>query len=153
MPTLIVLRHAKAESPLGVADIERPLSSRGRRDAGVAGELLRGRDLVADLVLCSPAVRTRQTLAEMASAAPVSYEPTIYDNDPDLLLDLLREQSGGTVLLIGHNPSLHQLVADLAEEPEKGFPTAAIAAIDLDGAWSDISAGSGTLTYSTVARA
>lgn len=148
MPTLIVLRHAKAVAGLGLADIDRPLNDRGRRDAAATGDWLRDNGLVPDLVLCSTAVRTRETLEGLALESEVSFESSIYDNDADTLLSLVREAGDGvrTLLLVGHNPSVHQLVHDLTGEAPEAFPTCALAVIELSGEWSDAWRGSGVLT-------
>ncbi|MFD2080985.1 phosphohistidine phosphatase [Actinopolymorpha cephalotaxi] len=68
---LLLLRHGKAESPLGVADADRPLAARGRAQSGYAGREVRERGLVPDLVVVSPSLRTRQTWTEFAEAAGV----------------------------------------------------------------------------------
>ncbi|MBO2455511.1 histidine phosphatase family protein [Actinomadura barringtoniae] len=148
MPTLIVLRHAKAVAGLGLADIDRPLNDRGRRDAAATGDWLRDNGLVPDLVLCSTAVRTRETLEGLALESEVSFESSIYDNDADTLLSLVREAGDGvrTLLLVGHNPSVHQLVHDLTGEAPEAFPTCALAVIELSGEWADTWRGSGVLT-------
>jgi phosphohistidine phosphatase len=153
MPLLIVLRHAKAVAGLELADIDRPLNKRGRRDCVAAGEWLREHGLVPDAVLCSTAVRTRQTLEGLALATgEVAFEPRVYDNDPDLLLDLVRitgDDVGG-LLLVGHNPSVHSLVQDLTGEAPESFPTCALAVIELPGTWAEARRGAGTLvTYRT----
>ncbi|MFG2018340.1 SixA phosphatase family protein [Actinomadura geliboluensis] len=147
MPTLIVLRHAKAVAGFGTADIDRVLNDRGRRDAAAAGEWLRANGLVPGRVLCSPAARTRETLDLLAVDAPADYEPVIYANDPDELLGLVAEapEDAGTLLLVGHNPSVHQFVHDLTGESPATFPTCALAVIDLPGAWSEVRPGLGTL--------
>ncbi|WP_171069274.1 SixA phosphatase family protein [Actinomadura geliboluensis] len=147
MPTLIVLRHAKAVAGFGTADIDRVLNDRGRRDAAAAGEWLRANGLVPDRVLCSPAARTRETLGLLAVDAPADHEPVIYANDPDELLGLVAEapEDAGTLLLVGHNPSVHQFVHDLTGESPATFPTCALAVIDLPGAWSEARPGLGTL--------
>jgi phosphohistidine phosphatase len=155
MPSLIVLRHAKAVAGLELADIDRPLNDRGRRDAAATGEWMRDAGLAPDAVLCSTAVRTRQTLDGLAAAtgeARVSYESRIYDNDADVLLDLLRgtDDEVRTLLLVGHNPSMHQLVHDLTGEAPESFPTCALAVIELPGTWADVRPGTGDLvTYRT----
>jgi phosphohistidine phosphatase len=153
MPSLIVLRHAKAAAGPGLADIDRPLNERGRRDAAATGEWLRNGGLAPDAVLCSTAVRTRQTLAGLALATgEVRYESRIYDNDPDVLLDLVRgtDDEVRRLLLIGHNPSVHQLVHDLTGGGPKDFPTSALAVIDVPGTWGDIRVGGAELiTYRT----
>ncbi|MCO6007115.1 histidine phosphatase family protein [Actinoallomurus purpureus] len=147
MPTLIVLRHAKADHPLGVPDVERPLAARGRRDAQVVGDELRAADRVPDRVICSPALRTRQTLDGLRIDAPVDFEDRVYDNDPGAILDLLRGQADDvkTLLLVGHNPSMQRLVFDLTGGPGEGFPTSATAVIEFDGDWSDLWPGAGRL--------
>lgn len=148
MPTLIVLRHAKAESGLDKADIDRTLADRGRRDAAATGAWLRERGLVPGYVLCSTAARTRETLRHLAfDDAETSFESRIYGNDPGTLLDLVREapEDVPTVLLVGHNPSVHLFVHDLAGESPDAFPTCALAVIDLPGSWTDVRAGAGTL--------
>ncbi len=147
MPTLIVLRHAKAVAGFGTADIDRVLNDRGRRDAAAAGEWLRANGLVPDRVLCSPAARTRETLDLLAVDAPADHEPVIYANDPDELLGLVAEapEDAGTLLLVGHNPSVHQFVHELTGEAPDTFPTCALAVIDLPGAWSEVRPGLGTL--------
>lgn len=150
MPTLIVLRHAKAVHALGLADIERPLTERGRRDSAGTGDWLRDAGLVPDRVVCSPAQRTRETLEHLGLGAgegpEVAFESGVYDNDVDTLLSLLRESPARarSVLLIGHNPSMHELVQDLTGDAPERFPTCALAVIELAGGWADI--GTGVLT-------
>lgn len=149
MPTLIVLRHAKAENGFGMPDVDRELTGRGVRDASAAGEWLRASGHEPGLVLCSPAARTRQTLDELDLETDVRFEPLIYANDADELLRLVRESGDevGTLLLVGHNPSVHQLVHDLApDEAPASFPTCSLAVIDLPDAWAAVRPGTGDLT-------
>jgi phosphohistidine phosphatase len=147
MPTLIVLRHAKADSPLGTPDAYRPLSPRGRRDARAAGDELRAGNRRPDRVICSTALRARQTLAGLDLDSPVDLEARVYGGDVEDILGLLREQADdpGVLLLIGHNPSLHELVLSLTDAPGDGFPTSATAVITFDGAWSELAPGTGRL--------
>jgi phosphohistidine phosphatase len=152
MPTLIVLRHSKAVSPLGTPDADRPLSGRGRRDAEQAGDELRAAELSPDHVICSTSLRTRQTLEGLGLDVPVDFESRVYGNDAEDILDLLREQSGETLLLIGHNPSVHQLVVGLTGTSEDHFPTSATAVIEFDGEWSDLWPGTARLVSLWVPR-
>jgi phosphohistidine phosphatase len=147
MRTLIVLRHAKAVAGLGIPDIDRALNDRGRRDAAAAGEWLRAQELVPGLVLCSTATRTRETLARLGVEAGVSFESGIYDNDPDVLLGLVNQVPDDVerLLLVGHNPSVHQFVHDLTGEAPDAFPTCALAVVEVPGPWVDVRAGVGTL--------
>jgi phosphohistidine phosphatase len=148
MRKLIVLRHAKAVTELGLPDFERSLTGRGRRDAAAAGEWLGRARLRPDLVHCSPARRTRETLDHLGLETEVGFEPALYDNDVGMLLELLGGTGDdvGTLLLIGHNPSLHQLVHDLTGDGGETFPTCAIAVIDIDGDWAGIRPGVGRRT-------
>jgi phosphohistidine phosphatase len=98
--TLILLRHAKAADPDDYAtDIERPLTARGHRDATAAGEWLRAQDLAPDAVLCSPAVRTRETLSDLSLKSDVSaaFEPRIYEGPAQDTLDHI--QTVGVVVV------------------------------------------------------
>jgi phosphohistidine phosphatase len=149
MATLIVLRHAKSAHGLGMPDIERPLNDRGRRDAASAGKHLRAEGLVPDLVLCSAADRTRQTLDRLGLGAEseIRYEPGIYRNDVDTLFELVRQVSAAEiVLVIGHNPSAHQFVMDLIGADVDAFPTSACAVLTIEEPWADLGSGAGRLT-------
>jgi phosphohistidine phosphatase len=152
--TLVVLRHAKAVHDPGLDDEDRALTKRGRRDAAAAGGWLRETGLIPDLVLCSAALRTRQTWDQVSAAlgpagnqARVSLESRLYYTGARGLLDVIREIAGepGTVLMVGHNPAFHQLVVDLTGQHEPAFPTAALAVIRLPGSWRDAVPGGGEL--------
>ncbi len=144
---LILLRHAKSDWP-DVPDRERPLAKRGRRDAPVVGRWLRERGYVPDTVICSDAVRTRQTwvlVAKKLDGSPsVTFEPRAYDASAQTLLYLARELPGGcrAALLIGHDPGIPDLAASLdSEESHLRFPTAAVAVLEFDGDWPDLAPG------------
>ncbi|MET7569315.1 histidine phosphatase family protein [Streptomyces sp. NPDC005492] len=164
---LVVLRHAKSAWPEGVPDHLRPLAPRGRRDAPAAGLVLAGADSLPDLALCSTAVRARQTWelasAEWGTPPPVRYEPELYAADAAELLDAARQvpPEVETLLLIGHNPGLEELVLDLAgdslddalDEVRVKFPTSAIAVLAWHGdTWQDLAPGTALLTGFVVPR-
>jgi phosphohistidine phosphatase len=138
--TLLLLRHAKSSQPEGVADIDRPLSDRGRSDGWAAGQQLAAWGVRCDLVLCSPAVRTRETWerAEQGGAVAheVSYRDEIYEASWPELVELIRTvpDTVATLLVVGHGPArgargglgghgpgvpglAHELVADDATPP------------------------------------
>ncbi|MEU3277518.1 SixA phosphatase family protein [Streptomyces antibioticus] len=164
---LVVLRHAKSDWPDGVPDHERPLAGRGRRDAPAAGRALAEAGCLPDLTVCSTAVRARRTF-ELASAQwdappPVHYEPRVYAADVPELLGVVRETPAevGTLLLVGHNPGLEDLVVELAgealgdalDEVRLKFPTSAIAVLAWHGpAWRALAPGTALLTSMTVPR-
>src|SRR5689334_4215847 len=95
---LLLLRHAKAEQVFGKPDHERELTGRGRRDARAAGRWLHEHELGAELVLCSPATRTRQTWEAAVSGGAcgesVQYDPTLYEGGAQGALQTVRELGG-----------------------------------------------------------
>ena len=164
MKQLLLLRHAKAESETSFDDFDRPLSLRGKRDATAMGAILRRRALIPQLVLCSPSVRTRSTLALLA---PALGEPIIRIEDGLYLASwkeifgrlTVLEPSLDRVLIIGHNPGLGDCAAMLldgeADREERArrtlmaakFPTCALAVIELPlTAWAQLAPTSGTLS-------
>jgi len=156
---LLLLRHAK--SSWGEADLpdrERPLAPRGQRAAAALGARLARRRLPIDRVLCSPARRTRETLALLAldPAIPVSSAEALYLASARTLLTRLRRLPPRvrTVLVIGHDPGLEQLARSLAERGRKralrrlaeGFVTGALAELRVpDHGWPALQAGSAYL--------
>lgn len=157
MKTLLILRHADSgwNSP-DLADFERPLSEQGLADAPFVGNLMREKQRRVDLVLSSPAERTRQTatlVKEAAGfAAEIRYDKRIYEASPISLLYLLAETSDefDSILLVGHNPGMEGLIKILTGGIQP-MPTAALAEIGLDiDFWREIAAGCGKVN--SVAR-
>ena len=141
--TLILLRHSKAANPDDYeTDIERPLAPRGHRDAAAAGDWLRANDLKPDAVLCSTAVRTRETLADLQIDATVTYEHRLYAGPATDTLDLLHHVDAPveTLLLIGHNPTISDLSDALAPRAlhDGVLATSGIAVHRFDGTWRDL---------------
>ena len=164
MTTLVIVRHAKAERPAGVADEDRPLTRRGHADAAAAGAWLAARGYRPDLVLCSPARRTRQTwravaAALTASGAPeVHFDDALYHGDTKDALDLLRRvpATARSVLLVGHNPTVSMLSSLLAggtDGDSDGLRTSGIAVHVHDGGWAELGPGAAPVTASHTARA
>jgi phosphohistidine phosphatase len=141
MKRLYLLRHAKSswDDP-ELADHERPLSARGRRAADAIGAHMREHGIEPQLVLCSSATRTRETLARIGLSGEI--EPGLYGASASELLARVRElpPSLESVLLIGHNPGIHDVALALTGAPGK-YPTGALATIELAG-WT---AGSGRM--------
>jgi phosphohistidine phosphatase len=136
MSDLILLRHAKAISKDGnFRDIDRPLDERGRDSARAVAQWLTRNRVQPALVLCSPAVRTRETLSLVGAAfdppPPIEFESGLYVADADRLLARLREvpEETHSVMIVGHNPGLHELALALADT--SGGPLASRLAINL----------------------
>jgi phosphohistidine phosphatase len=145
MKRLYLLRHAKSswDDP-DLADHDRPLSGRGRRAADAIGRHMRAHGIEPELVLCSSSTRTRETLARIGLEATIERE--LYGATANELIARLREvpPSIGSVLVIGHNPGVHDLALALTGEPGDKYPTGALATIDVDE-WSTIAPGSGRM--------
>ncbi|WP_432509955.1 SixA phosphatase family protein [Kineococcus sp. SYSU DK001] len=160
MPTLVVVRHAKADSPLGLQDIARPLADRGRADAVEAGRWLREHVGRCDLLLSSPSRRTEETTARLLDgwgAAPVIVdEERLYEASLGDLLRIVRgldtETADATVVLVAHNPGVSALVEALTGEVVQ-LRTAGIAVLDVAGEWADADSTSCSLRLTHTARA
>ena len=153
MKTLLVLRHAKSSwDDAALDDHERPLNKRGRRDAPRMGELVREHGLIPDVVISSDAVRARLTAEAVVEAAryagAILLDRRLYLAGPADILSLLRTvgEKAETVMIVGHNPGLEELVAQLTGDWQD-LPTAALAQIVLPiDRWRDLNLSSrGTL--------
>lgn len=165
MRTLFLLRHAKSDwDDPNLPDFDRPLALRGRDAAIRMGVYWRQAGLHVDLVLSSPSMRTRQTLALMEGAnggplsagQPAAFDDQLYLASPSTLALILEELPDDVahVLLIGHNPGFEETALALSGSAETGlmaklhdkFPTGALARIDLPIArWRDLSLKAGHL--------
>ncbi|MEU6366002.1 histidine phosphatase family protein [Streptomyces sp. NPDC046931] len=156
---IVLFRHAKADWPQ-VADHERPLADRGRKDAAVAGRKLADTGIPFDLALCSTATRARETwkiaVQELPHRPKTVYEERIYDASPGELITVLNEspEDAQNVALIGHNPGIQGLAEVLSGEAEaearermsrRGFPAAAFVVLSFDGSWKSLEPGTATL--------
>ena len=165
MLKVILFRHAKSSwADPALADIDRPLSARGRNAAPLMARWLLEFGIEPDLVLCSAAVRTRQTLDLVLAATigadwkhSVQYDDALYLAEPDLIRARLTRLPADVrqVMVVGHNPGLHELALMLTGKGEPAaltamvgkFPTAAVAVIDFAGidAWPGVVPSSGEL--------
>ena len=160
MARLLLLRHAKSswDQP-DLADHDRPLAPHGRRAAIALGEHLRGLAEPPELVVCSSAARTVETLQlirpELPASTSVSVDAALYDADTDELLRRVRQLPATVTcaMLIGHNPGIGDLAVLLAGRGDRTvraamaakFPTAALARLAFDRPWSDVDPGAATL--------
>ena len=166
---LVLLRHAKAETPGDRLDFERRLTEKGEADADAAGSWLADEGLAPSLVICSPAARTRQTwhgvavaLAQAAPSAPapeVHYENGLYEGGRTEVVDLLRRvpDDVSTVLVVGHNPTMSDvsvlLRPDAAADADfEGLKTCGLAVHRTAGLWSETEPGSMELGLRHTAR-
>ncbi len=164
MKTLGLFRHAKSDwHDQRARDFDRPLNKRGRKGAAVMGRHIREYGQKWDRIIASPAVRVAETIEIAAEAAgntpPVNWDRRIYLASSPTLMDLLREQESdpGSILMIGHNPGLEDIIFDLVPDDgssplrdvvEEKFPTATYAVLELDiDRWEDVREGCGRLVH------
>lgn len=152
MKTLLLLRHAKSSwKDAAVADFERPLNDRGRKAAELVGKFIAKQNVNIDLVISSPAVRARQTIELVLRAAKRSpelrFDQRVYEASPTRLLEITSqiEDDRKSVLLVGHNPGMEELLA-LLVGVEQHMPTASLAQVVLTSKkWDKILSEKGVL--------
>jgi phosphohistidine phosphatase len=146
---LLILRHAKAQKDAPVGDRLRALTDRGLRDATTIGAHLHTLVEAPDAFVTSDARRALQT-AELAAAAcgfehPLTIEPAMYGADAAALADIVRRlpDAAACVVIVGHNPGLHDLVVALCGDVEiDHLPTAGLAYLEHDATrWRDLAEG------------
>ncbi len=162
---LWLLRHAKSswDEP-DVDDLDRPLAHRGEQAADLMRDYLLAESIQPQVVLCSSALRTRQTLARVLSALgpelEIHIEPGLYTFDAGSLLERVRAIPDGlSAMLIGHNPAIEELAVRLATRGDKldtlaqKFPTGALAELEFPtGSWHEVGTATGELTRFVVPR-
>ncbi len=164
---LFVLRHAKSswDDP-GLDDHERPLAPRGRRAVQLLADHVRTEHIEPVRVLCSSARRARETFEGVAPGGELLIEPDLYEASWDEVLERLRRvpESTPSVMVIGHNPAMQNLVLRLAggdggtrsgagdrgvdaklSELQRKLPTGALVTLAFDCPWRELSAGSAKL--------
>lgn len=165
---LILLRHGKADYPLGVADHDRPLGARGDREAPAAGRWLVENNLIPDYILCSDALRTRSTcawvLSELGEKAPTPYiDSRIYSAGTSGLCSIINEtpDTVSTLLVIGHQPVLQELALRLASkgsdqeavyELAMNYPTLGMTVMETAEPYSHLDARDAAVTHFVVPR-
>jgi phosphohistidine phosphatase len=156
MRRLLLFRHANAErAESGKSDLDRVLTAEGKHDATLMGAYIGRHGFHLDRVVVSPATRTRETWAAVAAAlrlAPAAvFDEHVYDASAQTLLNALKQtpDAAHTVMLIGHNPGLHDLALtlvatgdiDTRERLGEKFPTSGLAILDFPlDAWARLHA-------------
>jgi len=165
MRTLYLLRHAKSSwAEPALPDRQRPLAARGRRDTKRIAKHLAQLQIQPELVLCSSAVRARETLERvrvaLGTTSRVRLEDELYGASAERLLERIRlvPEAVASGMVIGHNPGLQELALLLAPDGvdrgrlEEKFPTAALATLTLATAWSQAAPGAAVLTAYVVPK-
>lgn len=154
---LVLLRHGKSAYPHGVADVNRPLAERGRRQARLAGEWIDKHVGTFDLILCSTAKRTRETLEEARLKGPVTHLDELYDWAHLAYLEAIMTHGAGVhkLAVIGHHPAISATALALAgnrdsaaaRQLEHKYPTSGIALLSSSKKFSDLETGHFTLEH------
>jgi phosphohistidine phosphatase len=157
MRRLVLVRHAHAER--GAEDAQRVLTEDGKDEARAIGRWLAEQNLVPDHVVISPArraVETWQLAGQTGGASEPALDPRVYENTVDSVLAVVRETPADaqTLVLVGHNPAIQDLAAELddgrgdarqREKMARKFPPAAAAVFELGTEWSGSDRGTGSL--------
>jgi phosphohistidine phosphatase len=147
---LVLMRHAETEPARpGRRDLDRRLTETGLAQAAAAGRWLKDRYPV-DAILCSPAVRTRETLAELGVGSTAEFPDWLYDAGGDTILDGIRRlpEPAGTALVVGHAPGVPAVAHELADPGSSDpaalaviaerFPAGTLCVLRVDHEWADL---------------
>ena len=147
MKQIFLLRHAKSDwSTLGQQDFERPLVKRGINDALLISQYIQDKKHSVDAVFCSSAVRTKETFDLCAHSFNFSIEKATYLDElyfvsVDKAIKLIKglDNNLSSVLLVGHNPTMHILLEEITGKTIDSFSTCALAQICIENSWKDLS--------------
>ncbi len=149
---LYILRHGKSDwGNDSLKDHDRPLSKRGQRDMGLMADWMKQGYLYPGYVVCSTALRTRQTLSYVSEVLSIDedrihYDKTMYLASLSTLLSILASipTSESAVMLVGHNPGLDQLVLHISASDvpftsnQKLMTTSCLAHFKLPQQWDEL---------------
>lgn len=151
MKQLTIVRHAKSDWSTGLTDFQRPLNRRGKKAAPEMGKRLAAAGYVPDLILSSPAERTRSTAAAVTAAlgldpSMILFDDRLYGAGVGLFLEVLAEIDPTVVhtMLVGHNPGITDLANYLGDRPIQNVPTAGVVHIEMEvRGWRDLTQSCG----------
>jgi len=147
MKTLYLARHAKSYwKDQSIPDFDRPLNSRGKRDAPFMGEVLKDRKVIPDLIISSPAKRTKKTAIEIASKIgyfekKILYNEELYEASSNTIIKVLNkiDEKYNSVMIFAHNPGLTLLNNHISNNYIENIPNCGIVALQLDKKWNELS--------------
>ena len=146
MKTIYLVRHAKSswDNPR-LSDFERPLNKRGKRDAPFMGKQLNEMEINPDLIISSPAKRTKKTAMNIAEKIRypkkrIVYKDEIYEASEKTLLDVIKKLDNklDSVMIFAHNPGLTQLNNFISKKYIDNIPTCGVVALECDREWSEV---------------
>lgn len=133
---LILMRHCKSDWSTGQADEDRPLNKRGRGAATALGDWLRTKGHLPSAALVSSATRTRETFERLRLDCPATFHDSLYLAEPIVILDHIKSTPADTLLVVGHNPGIAELVDGLVPDAPNhprffDYPTGATTVLDM----------------------
>jgi phosphohistidine phosphatase len=168
MKTVLLLRHAKSSwGDLNLADFERPLAKRGKKDAPRLGQVLATFELVPDLIVSSPAVRAKQTAELVAETSgyqgSIEWHHGFYGGGSADMISAMQRLPNkiGCVMLVGHNPTLEETVAtlitghltELHENYSIKIPTGGLVCLEIQIMdWTNLQPGDAVLQWFLIPR-
>lgn len=135
---LIVMRHGKAaDSYQLMDDFQRPLEDRGRQEVAETAQLLKNANLIPDIIIASPALRTTETATIVASvlgidASEIQFEESLYMSQVREYLNFATEAPARVILMVGHNPFVGDIASHFSSKLLIGFPTSSAAAFQFE---------------------
>ena len=152
MKNIYFLRHAKSSwDDFTLKDFDRPLSTRGIQDADLMGNYFRSKKIKLDLVLSSPSNRTVETLKHFFQLEQpnIKFEDSIYHASMEEILSLIfgLQENVKNIMVVGHNPSMHEITGYLGNKSINKYPTCCLAAFNTDRNWCEFSQGCGNLDF------
>ena len=156
MKTLYLIRHAKSSwKHPGLTDFERPLNSRGKKDAPFMGKVLKKRNIKPDVIISSPAKRAIKTAKLISKEiefpkSNIVIEKSIYEGSVFQIFNVIRsiDNSNNIVFLIGHNPDFTSLANYLSNYPINNLPTCGIFCVEFNTAsWKEVTEGIGVFKF------
>ena len=152
MKTIHFLRHAKSSwDNFELKDYDRPLSTRGIQDADLMGNYFRSKKIKLDLVISSPSKRTTETLEHFFQfeRPKVQFEESIYHATLDEILDVIFSvpENTDTIMLVGHNPSMHEITEYLSNKFINKYPTCCLASLAINTEWNKVVRGSADMNF------
>ena len=152
MKNIYFLRHAKSSwDDFALKDFDRPLSTRGIQDADLMGNYFRSKKIKLDIVFSSPSKRTRETLEHFfqLEKPSIKFEESIYHDSLDQLLSVIfgTPENLKNIMVVGHNPSMHEITEYLGNKFIKKYPTCCLAALSIDRRWNELSQGCGDIDF------
>ena len=156
MKYVTLIRHAKSDwSRNGLADFDRPLNPKGKKQAPLMGRRLMERGTIPELMLSSPAKRARKTARLIARELGIPkhtivYQPEVYAAGEETLVEIIGSlpEHCNHAALIGHNPGISELAAWLCLNSPGRLPACAVVTLELDSErWQDIHQGCGHMLF------